>query len=145
MMKWLNVIFFLTSSLGVPAQMPLSDMQEVHGPAGSPAIRSFAFVPSASSSGQYTFTWNVSGAQNGTIFLSADCVPGTTIELHGSDTSEDTPFACGVLHSLSASHGSIDLEFSNRSSKTSTESVRLFVAGSNSVCSTMSVPVSARR
>lgn len=144
-MKWLIALFLFTSCVAGQAQMPIAHGQQMPRPADPPAIRSFAFAPVAFSSGRFVFTWDASGAREGTIFVLADCMPGTTILSRGLDSGADTPFACGILHGLPASRGSINLEFANRSGHSEIEFVRLYVAGSASVCSTMAVPVSAER
>lgn len=144
-MKWLVLISILTSSLFSSAQTRSTNAQLARGTDDSPAILRFAFVPEGSAPGQYTFTWEVGGAQDGTIFLSADCVPDTTIVSQGLDPGDGSPLACGTLHPLLARRGSIHLEFANHSRQSEIESVRLFVAGSKRVCSTMSVPVTAQQ
>lgn len=68
---------------------------------GSPAIQGFAFTPLDSPSGRYTFTWDVTGARGGTIFLSADCKGYITVGSQTPDCAEATLFVCGVLHVVS--------------------------------------------
>jgi hypothetical protein len=100
--------------------------------AASPSVESLALSPllQRSPTGAYRVSWEVKGADDDHIWISASCYGNdlSIFELTG-DTPEGSVFTCDVLRSAKSASGSLDLEFRNTTGGAIKDTLRVFAAG----------------
>lgn len=97
----------------------------------SPSIHAFALSPLPQHSpGAYRVSWDVKGADDDQMWLSASCSGNdlSILEITGK-TPEGTAFPCDVLRPTKSASGSLDLEFRNMTGGEIKDTLRLFAAG----------------
>jgi hypothetical protein len=100
------------------------------GVAASPSIQSLALSPLLQHSpGAYRLSWNIKGAKDDQVWLSASCSGDLSIFEITADTPEGAMFSCGVLRPAKSASGSLNLEFKNIPGGRIKETLRLFAAG----------------
>jgi hypothetical protein len=82
--------------------------------AASPSIQSLAVSPLLEhSAGAYRLSWDIKGAKDDQVWLSASCSGDLSIFRITAETPEGTVFPCGVLTPAKSASGTLDLEFKN--------------------------------
>jgi hypothetical protein len=111
------------------------------GVSASPSIQSLTLSPLLQHSpGAYRVGWDIKGAKDDQVWLSASCSGDLSIFEINAHTPEGTVFPCGVLRPAKSASSTLNLEFKNipRGGRVK-EALRLFAAGQPSVSKTITI------
>jgi hypothetical protein len=116
----------------------------IHAPktvvAASPSIRFLALSPLRQRSpSAYCVSWDVQGAEQNQVWLSATCSGDLSIFEVTGNTPEDRVFPCDILTPAKSATGSLNLEFRKMAGGRIKEALRLFAAGRPSVSRTVTI------